>query len=141
MDEEATVIQDKFREELPVELNVGKHFKHKNIVIYFKRDSQEFKESTPEKLDDIAGILKANPGTGIKIKGYTDDSGSFAYNLYISKLKANSVKSYLLNKGVDISRIEVFGLGPENPITSNETLEGRELNRRVEIELYEKNPM
>ncbi len=70
----------------------------------------------------------------ISVKGYTDSSGSLSYNVSISKFRANIIKTYLAGKGINPSRITALGLGPENPLASNETAEGRRQNRRVEIE-------
>jgi len=75
-----------------------------------------------------------NPDMAINVTGYTDSSGNLSYNVSISKFRANIIKTYLAGKGVSPSRITAFGLGPENPIASNETAEGRSQNRRVEIE-------
>jgi general secretion pathway protein A len=106
------------------------------FIVYFKKNSNELHDKAVAKLDRIVKFLTNNPETKVEVKGYTDSSGLLDYNLYISNLRANIVKSYLGSKGIDNSRIEARGLGPENPIASNETLEGRRLNRRVEIEFY-----
>jgi outer membrane protein OmpA-like peptidoglycan-associated protein len=60
--------------------------------------------------------------------------GAVNYNVSVSAFRANSIKSYLTGKGVNASNLTAQGLGPKNPIASNDTLEGREQNRRVEIE-------
>ena len=83
----------------------------------------------------IADFAIHNPETEFIIKGYTDSIGADSYNLTISKFRANSVKSYLIAKGVDPSKLAAFGLGSQNPIFSNRTAGGKKLNRRVEIEL------
>jgi len=88
-----------------------------------------------EILDKIAEFAIHNPESEFNIKGYTDSMGADSYNLTISKFRANAVKSYLIAKGVDPTKLEVFGLGSQNPIFSNTTAGGRKLNRRVEIEL------
>ena len=71
----------------------------------------------------------------MSVKGYTDSFGAYSYNISVSQFRANTVKSYLIGKGVKPSNINAVGLGPENPIATNETEAGRKLNRRVEIEL------
>ena len=78
--------------------------------------------------------------TRIEVKGYTDKTGPLDYNLSISDLRANLIKNYLTNKGIQYSRIEAKGLGPKNPIGGNETIEEKRLNRRVEIDVYSKKP-
>jgi OmpA-OmpF porin, OOP family len=65
--------------------------------------------------------------------GYTDSIGSDAYNEKLSQRRAEAVKQYLVQKGVDPSRIAVRGLGKTNPVATNATAEGRAENRRVEI--------
>ena len=86
-------------------------------------------------LDKISDFAIHNPENEFIIKGYTDSTGADRYNLTISKFRANSVKSYLIAKGVDPTKLEALGLGSQNPIFSNRTAGGRKLNRRVEIEL------
>jgi outer membrane protein OmpA-like peptidoglycan-associated protein len=86
-------------------------------------------------LDRIAGFMVSSPDASINIRGYTDSSGAYSYNVSVSQFRANMVKGYLVGKGVDPLKIEALGLGPKNPIASNATEKGRETNRRVEIEL------
>jgi general secretion pathway protein A len=71
------------------------------------------------------------------VKGYTDSEGSLSYNRSVSEFRANIIKSYLVGKGVDPVRITSQGMGPQEPIASNDTAEGRRLNRRVEIEFIQ----
>jgi outer membrane protein OmpA-like peptidoglycan-associated protein len=117
------------------------YFQKMNCVIHFKHNSNELYEGAFEKLDRIIEFMTRNPDTRIEVKGYTDNTGNLDYNLYISELRANLIKTYLTSKGIHNSRIETKGIGPKNPIASNETLEGKKLNRRVEIEFYGKEPM
>ena len=77
-----------------------------------------------------------SPEVKIKIKGFTDSTGDYDYNVSVSKLRADKIKSYLLSNGVNSLNIESLGLGSENPIANNATLEGRRKNRRVEIEIH-----
>ncbi|UCH23548.1 MAG: AAA family ATPase [Deltaproteobacteria bacterium] len=104
------------------------------IIIYFNHNSNDLPEKTYKTLDRVASVLLENPGMDINVTGYTDSSGSLSYNVSISKFRANIIKTYLAGKGVSPSRITALGLGPENPIASNETAEGKRQNRRVEIE-------
>ena len=108
---------------------------HKKLIIYFKHNSNAFSKDAFDRLDNIAGFMIENPDTKIVIKGYSDSSGPYSFNVTISKHRANSVKSYLLARQIAPERIESFGMGPEKPLYSNKTLEGRKLNRRVEIML------
>jgi general secretion pathway protein A len=124
-----------------VEQKDESYFQKMNFVIHFNHNSNELHEGAVQKLDRIIEFMTRNPDTRIEVKGYTDNSGNQDYNLYISELRANLIKTYLTSKGIHNSRIETKGLGPENPIASNETLEGKKLNRRVEIEFYSKNSL
>ena len=79
--------------------------------------------------------MMQHPKTTLSVKGYTDSTGSDSYNISVSKFRANTIKTYLVGKGVIPSNITATGLGPVNPIATNKTQAGRNLNRRVEIEL------
>ena len=72
----------------------------------------------------------------LKLAGYTDNVGSVAANLKLSKARANAVKTYLETQGVDPSMIQADGFGKANPIATNATDAGRQLNRRVEFSLF-----
>jgi general secretion pathway protein A len=117
-----------------------KPFPDRKIVIYFNHNSNDLPEQAYLMLDRIAGFMVNNPDANINISGYTDSTGSYSYNISVSQFRANMVKGYLVGKGVDPLKIKALGLGPENPIASNETENGREANRRVEIELNIDNP-
>jgi len=116
--------------------NATKHkpFSENNLVIQFDLDSSELPNKAIEKLDQLADFLINSSGAKIRIIGYTDSTGDYDYNLSVSKLRADKIKSYLLSKGADPLNIKTLGLGSENPIANNATLKGRRKNRRVEIE-------
>jgi len=82
--------------------------------------------------------MAQNPDTDIIIKGYTDSSGFYDYNKELSLFRADIVKSFLTGKGINPTKIKTIGMGPENPIDTNETAKGRINNRRVEIEFLNK---
>jgi len=86
-------------------------------------------------LASVAKVIKEYDKTKIQIIGYTDNTGSVATNNALSLRRANAVSNFLRLNGVDINRIIVDGLGPQNPIASNKTAKGREQNRRVEMTL------
>jgi general secretion pathway protein A len=106
---------------------------NKKLIIYFEHNSNAFSKDAYEILGNIAGFMMENPDTKVVIKGYSDSSGPYSFNVTISKHRANSVKSYLLARKIAPERIESFGMGPQKPLYSNKTFEGRKLNRRVEI--------
>jgi len=110
-------------------------FKEKKVLIYFKHNSNELPDPSFEMLNQIADYMLHTPDAIINIKGFTDSTGSYSYNVSVSEFRANTIKTFLVGKGIDNARIKTFGLGPENPIATNKTEEGRRKNRRVEIEL------
>ena len=86
-------------------------------------------------LTTIAGTLREYNQTIVEVSGHTDNIGTDAVNQRISEQRANSVASYLMAQGVQRERFEIVGMGKRFPIASNETEQGRSLNRRVEIRL------
>ncbi|MCD4805682.1 MAG: AAA family ATPase [Desulfobacterales bacterium] len=113
---------------------VPKQIPDKNIIIYFRYNSNELSDDALIKLDEAAEIMTQNPYTNIIIKGYTDIIGNYDYNKGLSLFRADIVKSFLAGKGINPTKIKTIGMGPENPIDTNETAKGRRNNRRVEIE-------
>ena len=86
----------------------------------------------------FAEFLKQNPSVKAEIQGYTDNKGSKAYNIKLSAKRAKSVYNELINLGISADRLSYKGYGPENPIASNATAEGKLLNRRVVAKLIYK---
>ena len=107
----------------------------KKFIVFFKHNSNQLPQKTLDSLNRIIDLVADHPISTITITGYTDSHGDQLYNVMLSVERANRVKNYLVQRGVPASKIKVNGLGPENPIESNATLEGRKKNRRVEIEL------
>ncbi|MFT2536497.1 OmpA family protein, partial [Escherichia coli] len=79
----------------------------------------------------VAAGLASQPKLTVQIDGHTDSVGSAAYNLALSKKRAESVRAYLVSKGIDASRLAAEGYGKTKPIASNDTEAGRAENRRV----------
>lgn len=86
-------------------------------------------------LDEVADVLIQNPNIRIRVDGHTDSTGSYDLNMRLSQSRADSVKQYLVNKGIDSFRMETMGYGPSKPIDTNKTASGRAKNRRVEIHI------
>lgn len=105
--------------------------------ITFATDSAVFKTSFNPVLDSVAKVLKEYDKTYVQVSGYTDNTGTLAYNNTLSQKRAAAVSTYLINRGIAASRISAVGMGPSNPIASNATAAGREQNRRVEINLVQ----
>jgi OOP family OmpA-OmpF porin len=100
-------------------------------TIQFEFNSSVLKTESYPTLDKLSSVLKESNGKAL-VKGYASSEGTAAYNLKLSKDRANSVKTYLVNSGVSASKVVTKGLGEANPIASNDTEEGRIQNRRVE---------
>jgi OOP family OmpA-OmpF porin len=93
------------------------------------------REHSFASLDQLAELLKTK-GFNLKLAGYTDSRGSAAYNLKLSEDRAEAIKTYLVAKGVDETKIQAQGHGKANPIATNKTDAGRQQNRRVEFSIY-----
>lgn len=88
-------------------------------------------------LDNVAEVMNKYPDQKFEITGHTDSIGDDFYNLDLSKRRANSVKNYLINKGVDESRLFTSGCGERKPVADNDTEMGRAINRRIEFSIYD----
>ncbi|WP_255208154.1 MULTISPECIES: OmpA family protein [unclassified Myxococcus] len=84
-------------------------------------------------LDAVADYLKANPGVSLRIEGHTDSTGPDELNRTLSQERADAVRTHLIQRGVASSRLTAKGYGPDRPLTTNDTPEGRGTNRRVEF--------
>ncbi|MDZ7667482.1 MAG: OmpA family protein [Desulfotignum sp.] len=100
---------------------------------YFDFDKSVVKPEAFDYLDQIADVLKTHPQINVKVQGHTDSIGSKAYNDALSIRRAQSVKKYLMIKGIQEARLSVEGFGFSKPVAPNDTAEGRALNRRVEL--------
>jgi OOP family OmpA-OmpF porin len=103
--------------------------------VNFATDSAEIDPASAVVLDVVADQLRSRPGLRIGVEGHTDSVGSEAYNQSLSQRRADAVRSYLVRKGVPAERLTARGLGESSPVASNDTAEGRALNRRVELEV------
>jgi len=106
--------------------------------INFEFDSAKLTRSSESSLDRIADSLKSQTDFRVEVAGHTDSVGAAEYNEQLSQERAESVRQYLLNRGVDPSRVTARGYGELNPVASNETESGRAMNRRVEFRVTEK---
>lgn len=86
-------------------------------------------------LDEVVALMKEDASLKLQVDGYTDAQGDEAKNQILSENRANAVKEYLLQKGIDAGRINTFGHGEENPIADNNTAAGRAKNRRTELKV------
>lgn len=114
-------------------MNTGRSIIINNI--FFDFDRYELKEKSYEALNLLYKFMKDNSEILVEINAHTDDIGSDSYNLNLSEKRAQSVVNYLIQKGISMERLFPHGFGEANPIATNETEEGRALNRRVEFRL------
>jgi OOP family OmpA-OmpF porin len=103
--------------------------------VLFDFDKSVLKAEGKSKLDDLATKVRGINLEVVIAIGHTDSIGSDAYNQKLSVRRAESVKSYLVSKGVEPNRIYTEGKGEKQPVASNKTKDGRQKNRRVEIEV------
>ncbi len=119
-----------------VELEEGKTIQLKDI--YFDFDSWELHPRSFVELRKLLKILEQNPAMTIEIIGHTDSIGEDDYNKYLSRKRAKSVVTYLIENSIKIQRLNYKGEGEEIPVATNKTQEGRFLNRRVEFRIVKK---
>ncbi len=101
--------------------------------VTFETNSADLTANAMTILNLVAEALLANAEVRVRVIGHTDSSGSRDYNVSLSQDRAESVKRYLETRGVDESRMESLGVGPDQPIADNATPDGRQINRRVEL--------
>jgi outer membrane protein OmpA-like peptidoglycan-associated protein len=101
--------------------------------LLFPINSSYLTEKAKIALQEFVNLAKEHPQALIQVDGHTDATGTADYNQWLSEKRAVSVKSHLETLGVSASRIETRGLGQVKPVASNQTKEGRQQNRRVEI--------
>jgi OOP family OmpA-OmpF porin len=109
--------------------------------VHFAFDKSDLDAEAQSILDNasttIGELVKTYPDLKVEVSGHTDWIGTDGYNQGLSERRANSVKTYLTRKGVDAGRITTYAYGESRPIATNETAEGRALNRRAEVETKE----
>jgi len=106
--------------------------------IFFDFDRYELKSESYPELNRLAKVLKQNPGMKVEIAGHTDDVGTEEYNLTLSRNRAQAVVDYLVSAGCERANLLPTGYGESRPVASNQTEEGRALNRRVEFRFVER---
>jgi len=105
--------------------------------IFFDFDKATLRPESKVELDRVYTILTENPRMKVRIAGHTDNIGSEEYNQRLSEARAKAVYDYLISRGISPDRLSYIGYGESRPIDTNETSEGRQNNRRVELEIIE----
>ena len=116
------------------EITVEKSFVLKNVL--FVRAQAKLLPSSFEELDQLVEYLLVNDQYMIELSGHTDNTGNRQSNIELSERRVETVKEYLISRGVKIKRISGKGFGPDQPIADNKSEETRKLNRRVEFTLH-----
>jgi outer membrane protein OmpA-like peptidoglycan-associated protein len=105
-------------------------------AVQFEHSSARLKPESHKILNQVADILIRYPDYRIEINGHTDSTGSDEYNKKLSQDRAKACYDYLISKGISIRRMSYVGYGEARPIADNNSLTGRQLNRRVEFNLF-----
>ena len=103
--------------------------------VNFDFDSARIRNDSSQKLNRVVSILMDNPDVRVRVEGHTDATGADKYNMGLSFRRAESVKNFLIGKGIDANRLSVVGYGETKPLVSNKTRAGRAVNRRVEFKV------
>lgn len=106
--------------------------------ILFDFDSAKIRPDAERTLTDVQQVIKSYAGRPVRVDGHTDSISSDSYNQKLSEQRAKSVTTWFTSHGVEGSRLQANGLGETKPVATNETSEGRQLNRRVEIVIAKK---
>jgi len=109
----------------------------KTIMVRFDNDSSEFFFQDLHDINALVAALKQHPDAILLISGHTDSYGSDGYNYRLSLFRANMVKSFFLGKGLPSHQLRVQAFGSQQPLDTNDTAEGRSLNRRVELDVLQ----
>lgn len=104
--------------------------------ILFEFDSSELQGQARQNLEELAASVQDYPRTNVLIIGHTDATGSDAYNQNLSQQRAQAAASYVVRNGVAEDRLATRGMGENDPVATNDTEEGQQLNRRVEVVIY-----
>jgi len=116
-----------------VPIEIGQVVRLNNV--FFDFDKWDLRPESFVELDRVVALLKENPAIVIEMSAHTDSYGSDEYNYKLSDNRAKSVREYILSKGIPEDRITSQGYGETKPVATNETDEGRQLNRRVEFKI------
>ena len=106
------------------------------VVVQFDFDKWMLDDGAQTRLLALAKQLQEQPQLTIELEGFTDSIGPVPYNIGLSQRRAESVRRFLVEKGVELPRIHSIGMGDIRPVADNKTKQGRDQNRRVSIRLY-----
>jgi len=116
--------------------NRNKRVPGDTVAILFRFDKWELDDRGQTALLDVAKQLQENPNLVVELEGYTDSVGAMPYNVQLSQRRSEAVRRFLVEKGIEMHRINSIGLGDIKPSADNGTAKGREQNRRVMVRLF-----
>ena len=105
-------------------------------VVLFGFDKWMLDDGAQTTLLALVKQLQEQPNLSVELEGFTDSVGASAYNIHLSQRRAESVRRFLVEKGIELPRIHNIGLGDIRPVADNKTRQGRDQNRRVSIRIY-----
>ena len=108
------------------------------IDIHFPSGANKIQQSSNNDIENLAKMLKLKPTIKLKIEGHTDNTGDPGSNILLSIARAESVRSSLIKKGIEADRLTTIGYGSNRPTATNDTEDGKQLNRRTEFVIMQK---
>jgi outer membrane protein OmpA-like peptidoglycan-associated protein len=106
------------------------------VAVRFGFDKADLGDGAPTALLDVVKQLQSNPSLVVDLEGYTDSTGDSAYNVLLSQRRVEAVRRFLVEKGVELHRLNSIGLGAARPVADNKTKAGRDQNRRVAVRVF-----
>lgn len=116
--------------------NRNKRLLGDTVIVVFGFDKWQLDDRTETALLDVVRQLLDNPNLVVDVEGYTDSAGPSSYNVTLSQRRAEAVRRFLVEKGIEVHRVQSIGLGDIRPIADNRTTRGRDQNRRVAVKLF-----
>jgi len=105
--------------------------------VLFPLNSSYLTDQAKTEIDKLVNLMDDYPSASLIVEGHTDATGTEEYNQWLSEKRAESVKRYAVEKGLDARKIQTKGYGQSKPVAPNNTKEGRQKNRRVEVTIVE----
>ncbi len=140
MDAQAEDLQDKLPNARVERLGEGIAVTFDSGIL-FAVDQSALQSAGQQNLRDLAASLDEYEGTEVLVVGHTDSTGSDAYNQSLSERRADSARTFLIGAGLEAGRVVAVGRGEMEPIASNDTTDGRQMNRRVEVAIFASDEM
>jgi outer membrane protein OmpA-like peptidoglycan-associated protein len=135
MDRQAEDLQDKLPNARVERVGEGIQVTFDSGIL-FDVNSSDLRSAAQQNLRDLVASLREYQGTEVLVVGHTDSTGEAAYNQGLSERRASSARTFLTGAGLDGGRVRAVGMGENEPIATNDTADGRQANRRVEVAIF-----